>query len=308
MKPINPPKPISPISPAHPRRVLVRLAVLATCLSTCIFALNGTAWGQSSSQNSRAPINLPPLSYTGAQFIDNNHCVFLRAGYGGNIVWVPRVSRNREPLCDDRLTPTFAPKPKPAQTAQTTTTAPISKRELRQRAREEQRIIAALSAKEVATARADLREQRAAQKRAEAQSRADGKIQAKAEKRNRKEALRVLREVQKADAQKQNTQTKTQTTQTTQPQKPAPPTGLISLGFYVSVTGFDSEGQAHNLRDWFKQSGYSTKIGLDGNILTVIIGPFPSALDAKAPFHQARAKGYTQTIIAERYKRNRHSG
>ena len=302
MKPINPPKPISPISPAHPRRVLVRLAVLATC----IFALNGTAWGQSSSQNSRAPINLPPLSYTGAQFIDNNHCVFLRAGYGGNIVWVPRVSRNREPLCDDRLTPTFAPKPKPAQTAQTTTTAPISKRELRQRAREEQRIIAALSAKEVATARADLREQRAAQKRAEAQARADGKIQAKAEKRNRKEALRVLREVQKADAQKQNTQTKT--TATTQPQKPAPPTGLISLGFYVSVTGFDSEGQAHNLRDWFKQSGYSTKIGLDGNILTVIIGPFPSALDAKAPFHQARAKGYTQTIIAERYKRNRHSG
>ncbi len=304
MKPINPTKPITPISPAHPRRVLVRLAVLATC----IFALNGTAWGQSSSQNSRAPINLPPLSYTGAQFIDNNHCVFLRAGYGGNIVWVPRVSRNREPLCDDRLTPTFAPKPKPAQTAQTTTAAPVSKRALRQRAREEQRIIAALSAKEVATARADLREQRAAQKRAEAQARADGKIQAKAEKRNRKEALRVLREVQKADAQKQNTQTTRQTTQTTQPQKPAPPTGLISLGFYVSVTGFDSEGQAHNLRDWFKQSGYSTKIGLDGNILTVIIGPFPSALDAKAPFHQARAKGYTQTIIAERYKRNRHSG
>ena len=303
MKPINPTKPIKPISPAHLRPVLVRLAVLATCL----FALNGTAWGQSSSQNSRAPINLPPLSYTGAQFIDNNHCVFLRAGYGGNIVWVPRVSRNREPLCDDRLTPTFAPKPKPAQTAQTaqtTTTAPISKRELRQRAREEQRIIAALSAKEVATARADLREQRAAQKRAEAQARADGKIRAKTEKRNRKEALRVLREVQKADAQKQNTQTKTPT----QPQKPAPPTGLISLGFYVSVTGFDSEGQAHNLRDWFKQSGYSTKIGLDGNILTVIIGPFPSALDAKAPFHQARAKGYTQTIIAERYKRNRHSG
>ncbi|MGU9962746.1 MAG: SPOR domain-containing protein [Candidatus Halichondribacter symbioticus] len=299
MKPINQSKPTTPISPVHPRRVLARLAVLATC----IFALNGTAWGQSSSQNSRAPINLPPLSYTGAQFIDNNHCVFLRAGYGGNIVWVPRVSRNREPLCDDRLTPTFAPKPKPAQTAQTTT-APISKRALRQRAREEQRIIAALSAKEVATARADLREQRAAQKRAEAQARADGKIQAKAEKRNRKEALRVLREVQKADAQKQNTQTKTPT----QPQKPAPPTGLISLGFYVSVTGFDSEGQAHNLRDWFKQSGYSTKIGLDGNILTVIIGPFPSALDAKAPFHQARAKGYTQTIIAERYKRNRHSG
>ena len=300
-------KPISMISPAHLGRVLVRLAVLATCLSICIFALNGTAWGQSNSQNSRAPINLPPLSYTGAQFIDNNHCVFLRAGYGGNIVWVPRVSRNREPLCDDRLTPTFAPKPKPAQTAQTTT-APISKRALRQRAREEQRIIAALSAKEVATARADLREQRAAQKRAEAQARADGKIQAKAEKRNRKEALRVLREVQKADAQKQNTQTTRQTTQTTQPQKPTPPTGLISLGFYVSVTGFDSEGQAHNLRDWFKQSGYSTKIGLDGNILTVIIGPFPSALDAKAPFHQARAKGYTQTIIAERYKRNRHSG
>ncbi len=299
MKPINPTKPTTPISPAHPRRVLARLGVLITC----IFALNGTAWGQSSSQNSRAPINLPPLSYTGAQFIDNNHCVFLRAGYGGNIVWVPRVSRNREPLCDDRLTPTFAPKPKPAQTAQTTT-APVSKRALRQRAREEQRIIAALSAKEVATARADLREQRAAQKRAEAQARADGKIQAKAEKRNRKEALRVLREVQKADAQKQTTQTP----QTTQPQKSTPPAGLISLGFYVSVTGFDSEGQAHNLRDWFKQSGYSTKIGLDGNILTVIIGPFPSALDAKAPFHQARAKGYTQTIIAERYKRNRHSG
>jgi len=57
-------------------------------------------------RNSNGPANLPPSTFKGNYFVDNAGCGYVRAGYGGNTQWVPRVQRNRTLVCGQ--TPTFA--------------------------------------------------------------------------------------------------------------------------------------------------------------------------------------------------------
>lgn len=51
-----------------------------------------------------SPLNPPPASFKGQQFVDSRGCLFLRAGFGGVVNWVVRVDRSHKPICG--LTPT----------------------------------------------------------------------------------------------------------------------------------------------------------------------------------------------------------
>jgi hypothetical protein len=48
------------------------------------------------------PAELPPSSFTGAQFVDSSGCAYIRAGRGDRATWVPRVTRDRKLLCGFR--------------------------------------------------------------------------------------------------------------------------------------------------------------------------------------------------------------
>ncbi|MCR8550102.1 SPOR domain-containing protein [Salipiger sp. P9] len=96
---------------------LKRLAILAV---SAVYAGFGAAPSQAQGISTiDTPAELPPASYSGRQFVDSRGCVFVRAGFDGAVIWVPRVTRDRDQVCGYQ--PTFgktrtaaAPEPAPA--------------------------------------------------------------------------------------------------------------------------------------------------------------------------------------------------
>ena len=61
-------------------------------------ALAGPGFAQTVAQLG-GPAELPPAGYSANQYVDSRGCVFIRAGYGGQETWVPRVTRQRQVVC-----------------------------------------------------------------------------------------------------------------------------------------------------------------------------------------------------------------
>jgi hypothetical protein len=78
-----------------------KFAVIAGAIT---LLLSSTAIQGQTLKNSNGPANFPPTSYAGTMFVDSAGCVFIRAGKGNRVTWVPRVTRSRQMVCGQRPT------------------------------------------------------------------------------------------------------------------------------------------------------------------------------------------------------------
>ena len=69
--------------------VLLLVGLLTAACSTATRDLQGET----------LPAEFPPTTFREAQYVDSRGCAFIRAGFDGNVTWVPRVSRDRRPVC-----------------------------------------------------------------------------------------------------------------------------------------------------------------------------------------------------------------
>lgn len=82
----------------------MRISSLASVLVLLSVGLTGPVAARSLSEAAN-PSELPPANYTGRQYVDSAGCVYVRAGFEGNVKWVPRVTRQRQVVCGQ--SPTF---------------------------------------------------------------------------------------------------------------------------------------------------------------------------------------------------------
>lgn len=69
------------------------------------------------------PAEQPPASFNSSQYVDSNGCVFVRAGSGGNVTWIPRMDRARSHICNARPS---AVAQAPVQSASAVVTAAVA--------------------------------------------------------------------------------------------------------------------------------------------------------------------------------------
>lgn len=81
------------------RVILSGAVILASFAAMPAFAQSVAAVG--------GPAENPPAGFSGQQYVDSRGCVFMRAGFGGQVTWVPRIGPDRKPLCGE-VTPSQA--------------------------------------------------------------------------------------------------------------------------------------------------------------------------------------------------------
>lgn len=57
------------------------------------------------------PAEFPPASFKGAQYMDSQGCVFMRATSDGRTSWIPRIGRDRKAICAGKPMKTVASLP-----------------------------------------------------------------------------------------------------------------------------------------------------------------------------------------------------
>jgi len=105
----------------------MRLWLVGILMPACM-AVGAGGISAQSLRGDDGPAELPPSDYEGRQYVDSEGCVYIRAGVGDTVTWVPRVTRDRKVVCGQ--TPTFAeaaptqPRPGDTPSPATAETAP----------------------------------------------------------------------------------------------------------------------------------------------------------------------------------------
>ena len=101
--------------------------LIALCAMTALIGVS--ALHAQTTGGTSVPAEFPPASFKAKQYVDSKGCIFIRAGIGGNVTWVPRVARTRKQICGYKPSLTAsaaaaAPRKKPAPAAVQITLAP----------------------------------------------------------------------------------------------------------------------------------------------------------------------------------------
>ena len=81
---------------------------ITSAILGCAIALSVPQFaGAKTLRDVKGPAEVPPASFKGTQYVDSKGCVFIRAGYGGRVTWIPRVNRQRKVYCSKENQPSL---------------------------------------------------------------------------------------------------------------------------------------------------------------------------------------------------------